>query len=65
MFVGDNINKLLLSLENIRILQFGEAFQPWADPNYEGCLFIPIPTLVSKPKIPSEQQQQQSPDETT
>lgn len=44
MFVGDNINKLLLSLENIGILQFEEAFQPWADPNYEGgCLFIPIP----------------------
>lgn len=34
MFEGDNINKLLLSLENICLLQFGEAFQPWADPNY-------------------------------
>lgn len=45
MFVGDNINMLLLSLENIGILQFEEAFQPWADPNYEGCLFIPIPYL--------------------
>lgn len=43
MFVGDNINKLLLSLENIRILQFGEAFQPRADPNHEGNLSIPIP----------------------
>ena len=58
MFAGDNINKLLLSLEKIRVLQFGEAFQPRADPNHEGNLSIPIPYPGKKTKLHSEQQQQ-------